>query len=78
MLFNFGKDKYKVTQGDRVAQIILENYVSAPISKVNRLPQTDRGSHGFGSTDTPRNTKLTQFLTHILFQTMMTSRHPII
>uniref|UniRef100_A0A8C5L964 Deoxyuridine 5'-triphosphate nucleotidohydrolase n=1 Tax=Jaculus jaculus TaxID=51337 RepID=A0A8C5L964_JACJA len=43
VLFNFGKEKFEVKQGDRIAQLIY-------IEEVQVLDDTERGSGGFGST----------------------------
>jgi deoxyuridine 5'-triphosphate nucleotidohydrolase len=50
LLFNHGTELFEVTQGMRVAQLILENYSSLPIIQVDILPETQRGDSGFGST----------------------------
>lgn len=44
-------------KGDKVAQIILEKILIAPIEVVESLNETERGSNGFGSTDvqTPKS-----------------------
>lgn len=36
--------------GDRIAQLVLENYVRGTCIQMTELPSTDRGSSGFGST----------------------------
>eukprot|EP01134_Creolimax_fragrantissima_P006096 CFRG6096T1 len=50
VLFNHAKLDYKVSKGDRVAQLILEKYVVAEIEEVEELDDTERGAGGFGST----------------------------
>ena len=47
---NMGKEPYKVTKGDRIAQLILEKIVIADIVVVPELKPTTRGTGGFGST----------------------------
>jgi dUTP pyrophosphatase len=39
-----------IKQGDRVAQLIVTPYASPKISEVLKLPTSDRGEAGFGST----------------------------
>ena len=51
VLVNHGPRDFKVEQGARVAQLILERIVTADVVQVERLPTTSRGSSGFGSTD---------------------------
>jgi dUTP pyrophosphatase len=50
VLFNLGDDDFHITPGDRIAQLILEQIVMAPVEEVNELDDTVRGSSGFGST----------------------------
>ena len=50
ILHNFGSKDYTVKESDRVAQLILEQYLTPPIQSVTKLPQTARSSKGFGST----------------------------
>jgi len=51
ILFNHGKDDFKVSIGDRIAQLILEKIeVDARLEVVTELSETKRGSGGFGST----------------------------
>ncbi|XP_078504379.1 uncharacterized protein LOC144762951 [Lissotriton helveticus] len=50
LLFNFGPDSFKVTRGDRIAQLICERIACTELKEVERLDDTDRGSRGFGST----------------------------
>ena len=50
LLHNFGQNDYHVRKGDRIAQMILEQYTHAPIKIENSTPDTTRGSSGFGST----------------------------
>jgi dUTP pyrophosphatase len=41
---------FHVRKGDRIAQLILENYTSVPVAIVDDLPESTRGTGGFGST----------------------------
>ncbi|KAM7155606.1 deoxyuridine 5'-triphosphate nucleotidohydrolase, mitochondrial isoform 1-T1 [Molossus nigricans] len=50
VLFNFGKEKFEVKKGDRIAQLICERIFYPEIEEVQALDNTDRGSGGFGST----------------------------
>ena len=50
ILFNFGKESFEVKSGDRVAQLICERISRPQIEECQALPNTIRGSHGFGST----------------------------
>ena len=50
ILINFGKENFKVKNGDRIAQMVLCPIVKAELEEVNELPITIRGDGGFGST----------------------------
>ncbi|KAK1921449.1 microtubule binding protein [Papiliotrema laurentii] len=50
LLFNFSDEEFTVKHGDRVAQLILERIVMAPLLEVDDLEATARGAGGFGST----------------------------
>ncbi|MBZ3884050.1 Deoxyuridine 5'-triphosphate nucleotidohydrolase, mitochondrial [Sciurus carolinensis] len=50
VLFNFGKEKFEVKKGDRIAQLICEWIFYPDIEEVQVLNDTERGSGGFGST----------------------------
>ncbi|XP_021049953.1 deoxyuridine 5'-triphosphate nucleotidohydrolase, mitochondrial isoform X1 [Mus pahari] len=50
VLFNFGKEKFEVKKGDRIAQLICERISYPDIEEVQTLDDTERGSGGFGST----------------------------
>ncbi|XP_047622388.1 deoxyuridine 5'-triphosphate nucleotidohydrolase, mitochondrial isoform X3 [Phacochoerus africanus] len=52
VLFNFGKEKFEVKKGDRIAQLICERIFYPEIEEVQVLDDTERGSGGFGSTGT--------------------------
>ena len=52
IMVNSGPKTYVVTQGSRIAQIILERIVTnAEVEIVSSLPATGRGTNGFGHTD---------------------------
>lgn len=51
LLFNFGEKTFKIRKGDRIAQLILEKIsTTTKIKEVKEMPDTERGSGGFGST----------------------------
>ncbi|KAI9305944.1 dUTPase-like protein [Cunninghamella echinulata] len=50
VLFNFSKEDYQVTQGDRIAQLIIERIYTPEVVEVNDLDLTERGAGGYGST----------------------------
>jgi deoxyuridine 5'-triphosphate nucleotidohydrolase len=50
ILFNHGKEDFVVAKGDRIAQLILEMILLAPVVEVKELEDTERGAGGFGST----------------------------
>lgn len=50
VLFNFGEEDFVVKQGDRIAQLILEQVCMVDAIQVEELDETVRGAGGFGST----------------------------
>lgn len=50
VLFNFGDEDFEVKQGDRIAQLILEQVCMVDAVQVEELDDTVRGEGGFGST----------------------------
>ena len=50
ILFNHSKDEFTVNDEDRVAQMVLMPILKVEIEETNELPETIRGSGGFGST----------------------------
>jgi dUTP pyrophosphatase len=50
LLFNLGKEDFKISAGDRIAQCIIEKYTRTDIEEVEDLDATVRGEGGFGST----------------------------
>ena len=50
ILHNFGSDIFHVKISDRVAQLILEQYLSPHIQLTKKLTPTERNNKGFGST----------------------------
>ena len=52
LLFNFGENDFKINEGDRIAQMIIEYVVATEIEECEDLTETERGEGGFGSTGT--------------------------
>jgi len=50
MLVNLGADPVEVTRGMRIAQMVVERVEPVTFRTVERLPGTERGAGGFGST----------------------------
>ena len=50
ILHNHGKNDFIVNDGDRIAQMVLMPILKAEFELVDELPETLRGSGGFGST----------------------------
>ena len=50
ILFNHGVVDFMVNNGDRIAQMVLMPVLKASFDEVGELPDTVRGSGGFGST----------------------------
>lgn len=50
ILFNFGKETFKIKKGDRIAQAVLAQVFLADFSVSDELDSTARGERGFGST----------------------------
>merc|ERR1712079_780102 len=50
VLFNHGTEDFEVAEGDRIAQLILEEISMAPCTEVETLEDTARVAGGFGST----------------------------
>ena len=50
-LMNFGDKDYSIKAGERIAQLVLVNTHGVDFKVVDSLPETDRSSGGFGSTD---------------------------
>ena len=50
ILFNHGKEDFIIKNKDRVAQMILMPIIKIEFEEVDELPNTIRGSGGFGST----------------------------
>ena len=50
ILINLGNENYKVENGVRVAQMVVCPVIRTIFEEVDELPETRRGSGGFGST----------------------------
>ncbi len=50
ILFNHGKEDFTINNNDRVAQMVLMPILKTEFEEVEDLPETLRGSEGFGST----------------------------
>ena len=50
VLINLGEKIYKVTKGQRIAQMVICPVIRAEFEEVENLPLTERGEGGFGST----------------------------
>lgn len=49
-LVNIGRRPYTINPGDRIAQLLIIPCVHATFVQVDELPESDRGTGGFGST----------------------------
>ena len=49
-LVNLSKEPYTINKGDRIAQMVIAEYVKANIVNTYELSNTERGVGGFGST----------------------------
>ncbi len=49
-VINLSQEPYTIQPGDRVAQMVLMPVVQAALTQVDALPETGRGTGGFGST----------------------------
>ena len=52
LLINHGKAPFLVERGMRIAQLVIASVALASVHTVQKLPETDRGNGGFGSTGT--------------------------
>ena len=50
ILINLSKKNFKVSKGQRIAQMVLCPVIKAEFEEVDELPATERGKGGFGST----------------------------
>jgi dUTP pyrophosphatase len=52
ILINLGQDNFTVERGMRIAQMVIAPYTRATFLEVTELPESERGTGGFGSTGT--------------------------
>lgn len=52
ILINHGQEPFTVTRGDRIAQCVISPAPQVTFTEVDTLPETTRGTGGFGSTGT--------------------------
>jgi dUTP pyrophosphatase len=52
ILINFGSESFAVKRGDRIAQMLVQRVETVSFREVEVLPESGRGSGGFGSTGT--------------------------
>jgi dUTP pyrophosphatase len=57
VLFNHSDKDYEITQGDRVAQLVITKIDTPPVVEVDDLDDTVRGEGGFGSTGFKQDVK---------------------
>ena len=50
ILINHGAEPFTIRRGERIAQMVIAPVVQARLNSVDSLPDTGRGSGGFGST----------------------------
>ncbi len=50
VLINLGKDLFRITKGDRIAQMVINKVYHASFELADKLEPTPRGSGGFGHT----------------------------
>lgn len=50
VLVNHGQEPFTVTRGARIAQLVIAEVARADLQLVDSLPETARGSGGYGST----------------------------
>src|SRR5919199_1403063 len=55
ILINHGKEPFTITQGMKIAQMVITPVVRVEIEEVNSLSSTSRGTGGFGSTGITAN-----------------------
>ena len=50
IIYNHGDTDFNINNGDRIAQMVLSPVIKMELEESNDLPETIRGSRGFGST----------------------------
>ena len=49
-LVNISDEEYTISPGERIAQLVITPVIQASLECVDELPETERGTGGFGST----------------------------
>lgn len=49
-LYNSGVEDFQIQIGDRIAQLLIQQIEEARFLRVEKLPESERGERGFGST----------------------------
>ena len=52
IVINLSNDPYTITPGERIAQMVIKEYVRVDWEPVTRIDETERGDGGFGHTGT--------------------------
>jgi len=55
VLFNHSEVEFKISKGDRIAQLIIERIATPQVVEVDDIEDTERGQGGFGSTGKSSN-----------------------
>ncbi|PLX95266.1 MAG: dUTP diphosphatase [Desulfuromonas sp.] len=55
VMINLGQETFQIARGDRIAQLIVAPVCQAIFEEVQNLPETERGSGGFGHTGTAQD-----------------------
>lgn len=50
ILINHGEESFTISNGDRIAQMVIAKHETVEFEQVESLDETERGSGGFGST----------------------------
>lgn len=50
LLVNLGQQPVRIRRGDRIAQLVVQRLPAVVLRETDSLPETDRGSGGFGHT----------------------------
>ena len=50
IMVNHGRECFRYSKGDRIAQLIIEKITTPPVEVVEELDSTERGEGGLGST----------------------------
>ena len=75
ILHNFGANVFHVKKRDRVAQLILEQYLSPQVQLITKLPPTKRSTDGFGSTGVANEPPSTNVPHHISYEPDEIAKH---